>query len=70
MKKKNLNQNQNFSSFRPILDFELSGKRSRAKPKIFQLELWLEPARLGLITSTYVCPQFVNQYIKADSHLF
>ena len=48
--KKNLNLNQNFSSFRPIFDFELSGKRSRAEPKIFQLELWLEPARLGLIT--------------------
>ena len=30
MKKKN--QNQNFSSFRPIFDFELNGKRSRAEP--------------------------------------
>ena len=30
--KKNQNQNQNFSSFRPIFDFELNGKRSRAEP--------------------------------------
>jgi hypothetical protein len=30
--KKNINQNQNFSSFRPIFDFELNGKRSRAEP--------------------------------------
>ena len=37
--------------FRPIFDFELNGKRSRAELKIFQLELWLEPAWLGLITS-------------------
>ena len=27
---------------------------SRAELKIFQLELWLEPARLGLITTTYL----------------
>ena len=26
---------------------------SRAEPKILQLELWLEPARLGLITTEY-----------------
>ena len=26
---------------------------SRVELKIFQLELWLEPARLGLITNTY-----------------
>jgi hypothetical protein len=48
--------------FLPIFDFELMGKRSRAEPsrKSFssssgssQLELWLEPARLGLITSIY-----------------
>ena len=42
--------------FRPIFDFELRGKRLRAEPsraelKILQLEPWLEPARLGLITS-------------------
>ena len=48
---KNLYQNQNFSSFRPIFEFELDGKRPRAELKIFQLELWLEPAWLGLITS-------------------
>ena len=39
-------QNQNFSSFWPIFDFELNGIRSRAK-------LWLEPARLELITTYY-----------------
>ena len=36
--------------------YELTGKGhkpSRAKPKILQLELHLEPARLGLITSKY-----------------
>ena len=37
--------------FRLIFDFELNGKRSRAELKILQLELWLEPARLGLITT-------------------
>ena len=30
--KKKLHQNQNFSSFLPIFDFELDGKRSRAEP--------------------------------------
>ena len=29
---------------------EKGHKLSRAEPKIFQFELWLEPARLGLIT--------------------
>ena len=36
---------------------ELKGKShepSRAELKIIQLELWLEPARLGLITSMYL----------------
>ena len=50
-KKKNPNQNQNFGS---VFDFELKGKRSRAEPKILQLELWLEPAWLGLITITLI----------------
>ena len=36
--------------FRPISDFELKGKRARAELKILEIELWLEPARLGLIT--------------------
>ena len=39
--------------FWPIFDFELNEKRSRAEPKNLQLELWLEPARLGLITRKY-----------------
>ena len=40
----------NLAHFRPIFDFELKGKKSRAEPKILKLKLWLEPARLGLIT--------------------
>ena len=28
---------------------------SRAELKILQLKLWLEPARLGLITSKWIC---------------
>ena len=43
--------------FRPIFDFELIGKGQepcRAELKIPQLELWLEPVRLGLITTTYL----------------
>ena len=39
--------------FQPNFDFELKGKRSRAKLKILQLELWLKPARLRLITIMY-----------------
>ena len=39
--------------FQPIFHFELKGKRSRAELKILQLELRLEPARLGLITTIY-----------------
>ena len=46
------NKNQNFGSFQPFFDFELKAKRSRAEPKILQLELWLEPAWLGLITTS------------------
>ena len=49
--KKKIKKNKNFGSFRPIFDFELKRKRPLAELKIFQLELWLEPARLGLITS-------------------
>ena len=42
--------------FRPIFDFELKGKGhepSLVELKILQLWLWLEPARLGLITTAY-----------------
>jgi hypothetical protein len=45
-----------FSSFLANFDSELNEKGhepSRAELKILQLELWLEPARLGLITSSY-----------------
>ena len=41
-------------------------KRSRAEPKILLLELWLEPARLELITSGYIII-FVSQLLL--SHL-
>ena len=34
---------------------EVQKVTSRAELKILQLELWLEPARLGLITIIYVC---------------
>ena len=37
--------------FWPIFGFELSEKRSRAELKILQLELSLDPAQLGLITT-------------------
>ena len=39
--------------FRPIFDFEGKKVTSRAELKILQLELWLEPARLRLITGNY-----------------
>ena len=42
--------------FWSIFNSELKLKRSRAEPKILQLELWLEPARLRLITMTYPLP--------------
>ena len=40
-KKWNQNLNQNFSSFRPIFDFELSGKRSQAEPSCFGIVIWV-----------------------------
>ena len=46
--------------FGPIFDFKLKGKRSRAEPKILQLKLWLEPARLGLITRAYLIMLFCH----------
>ena len=42
-----------FSSWFFISELDKKGHEpSRAELKILQLELWLEPARLGLITST------------------
>ena len=71
-----LRRNKNFGSFlarfQPIFNFELKGKRSRAEPmKILQLELWLEPARLGLIT-TIQYPQFDAKkgYPKDENFFF
>ena len=43
--------------FGRFLAFELSEKRSRAEPKILQLELWLKPALLGLITNRHLLKQ-------------
>ena len=45
-------QNQNFGSFSADFQFRAEGKKvtSRAELKVLQLELWLEPARLGLIS--------------------
>ena len=52
IRKKNLGgQNANFLIFELYFFFELMGKRPQAELKILQLELWLEPARLGLITN-------------------
>ena len=44
--------------FWPIFDFELNEKKvtSQAELRILQLELWLEPTRLGFITNIYVLP--------------
>ena len=46
--------NKNFGSFSADFQFQAEGKKvtSRAELKILQLKLWLEPARLGLITNT------------------
>jgi hypothetical protein len=44
-------KNIKISIFEAIFFSQAGRKRSRAEPKILQLELWLEPARLGLITS-------------------
>ena len=62
IRKKNMSgQKCQFSDFRADFFFRADGEKatSRAKPsraelKILQLELWLEPARLGLITNAYV----------------
>ena len=52
------NENWNFSSFFSQFSIpswsEKGHEPSRAELKILQLELWLEPARLRLITITYV----------------
>ena len=48
-----LNEKINFASIQPIFHFRAERKRSRTELKILQLELWLEPGQLGLITSMY-----------------
>ena len=48
--------------FWPIFDFELKRKRSRAKPEILQLELWLEPAWLGpIVFGMYFTPMWYER---------
>ena len=54
--KRKFKKNKNFGSFSADFQFRAEGKKvtSRAELKILQLELWLEPARLGLITRDYL----------------
>ena len=57
IRKKNMSgQKCQFSDFRAEFFFRADGEKatSRAELKIHQLELWLEPARLGLITKNYI----------------
>ena len=62
--------NQNFGSFSADFRFRAEGKKvtSRAELIILQLELWLEPARLGLITISYVVEGQINS--KANCLIF
>ena len=50
-----MEKNENFGLFSADFRFRAEGKKvtSRAELKILQLELWLEPARLGFITIIY-----------------
>ena len=60
--KKNLGSKKwQFSDFWAEKKVRAEGKRSRAETKILQLELWLEPARLGLITSRHTSIQRSGQ---------
>ena len=47
-------KNTYFWIFELIFYIRAGHKRSRAELKIVQLELWLEPARLGLITNNQI----------------
>ena len=51
-------EKKNFGLFSADFQFRAEGKTvtSQAEPKILQLELWLEPARLGLITNDPLSP--------------
>ena len=53
-----------FSSFLAHFHFRAEVKKvtSRVELRILQLELWLKPARLGLITSTY---PYTNKLVQA-----
>ena len=52
-KKKNKWEKIQILAFRAEMKFSRKKAKSRAELKILQLELWLKPARLGLITTTY-----------------
>ena len=58
-------QNPNFGSFSADFRFQAEPKKvtSRAELKIFQLELWLQPARLGLITRLF-CQHNCSDLLK------
>ena len=60
--KRKLEQKSYISNFRAEKKVRAEGKRSRAEPKILQLELWLEPARLGLITTIQTWMNAGNPY--------
>ena len=61
MRKKNMSgQKCQLSNFRADYFFRADGEKatSQAELKILQLEVWLEPARLGLITTNDACDVF------------
>ena len=65
------NQNQNFGLFSAHFRFQAEGKKvtSQAELKNLQLELWLEPARLGLITTIYqLWMDQIKYLIKLKGH--
>ena len=61
IRKKNMSgQKCQLSNFRADYSFRADGEKatSQAELKILQLEVWLEPARLGLITTNDACDVF------------
>ena len=61
-----------FDNFSVNFQFRADKVTSRAEPKILQLELWLEPARLGLITTPQVdskcLPKIGGHKVKIIGH--
>ena len=68
MKNRSSTENQNFSSFSVNFQFRVEVKKvtSRAELEILQLELWLEPARLGLITNIQSLLVFYRESDEAN----